>query len=165
MALHVRALDLDRPGDVELGRQLVEEYAVFTADENRDYGVVDIDFPTLRALLPDLHDFEGRYRGGAFLVATVDDDVAGGVGIAPYRGGACEMNRLWLRAPFRGRGQGRALVAACLDHARTAGFRRMVLDVVPYRTGAIALYRSFGFDDAEPIHDYPFEMVSLARDF
>lgn len=164
MPLHVRALDLDDGDDVGLGRQLVDEYAVFTAEENREFGVVDIDLAVLRELLPDLRDFAGRYRAGAYLLALVDDAVAGGVGITPYGDDSCEMNRLWLRAPFRGGGSGRALVAACLEHARGAGFRRMVLDVVPYRTRAIALYRSFGFDDSEPVHEYPFPMVSLARD-
>jgi ribosomal protein S18 acetylase RimI-like enzyme len=40
----------------------------------------------------------------------------------------------------------------------------MVLDVVPYRDRAIALYRSFGFVDVDTIHEYPFEMRALARD-
>jgi hypothetical protein len=35
---------------------------------------------------------------------------------------------------------------------------------VPHRIRAIALYRSFGFRDAEPIHEYPFDMLAFARD-
>jgi GNAT superfamily N-acetyltransferase len=160
----IRAIDLDDPADVELGRELVEEYALFTADENRQLGINDVDLPLLRRILPDLRDFAGRYRGGAYLVATVDGAVAGGVGIAESGGGTCEMNRLWLRDGHRGRGAGRALVDACLEHARGLGFTRMVLDVVPYRTGAIALYRAFGFADIDPIHEYPFAMVAMGRD-
>jgi ribosomal protein S18 acetylase RimI-like enzyme len=164
VTLHIRALDLDDEHDAELGRALVEEYVVFTADEARDFGVYAVDLPTLRRIIPDLHDFAGRYRTGAYLLATRGDVIAGGVGIARVDDRTCEMNRLWLRAGDRGTGMGRGLVAACLDHARALGFGRMVLDVAPYRTGAIALYKSFGFTDTDAIHEYPFDMVSLARD-
>ena len=164
MTLAVRRLDLDDAADVALGLTLVEEYVLFTADESRGHGHTEVDVPTLRRIIPDLRDFAGRYRGGAYLVASRDGDVAGGVGITRYDDRVCEMNRLWLRAPFRGIGAGRALVGACLDHARDLGFARMVLDVVPYRRRAIALYRSFGFVDTDPIHKYPFVMVALARD-
>ena len=40
----------------------------------------------------------------------------------------------------------------------------MALDVVPERTAAIALYRSLGFRDTAPLHEYPFPMVFLARE-
>jgi ribosomal protein S18 acetylase RimI-like enzyme len=55
-------------------------------------------------------------------------------------------------------------VTVCLDHARGLGFRRMVLDVVPHRKRAIALYEAFGFTHTAPIHQYPFDMIALARD-
>jgi GNAT superfamily N-acetyltransferase len=164
VSLSVRALDLDDPHDVALGRMLVEEYVAFTADEARTAGMHDIDLPTLRTLIPDLRDFTARYRDGAFLVAHENGEPAGGVGITPGGDGTCEMNRLWLRAPYRGEGNGRTLIEASLDHARRLGYRRMVLDVAPYRTRATALYRSLGFVDAPPVHEYPFEMVALARD-
>jgi GNAT superfamily N-acetyltransferase len=164
VTLRVRALDLDDPHDVALGRALVDEYVVFTAEENHSAGVGDVDVPLLRRIIPDLHDFVGRYRGGGYLVATRDGDVAGGVGVASYDARTCEMNRLWLREPYRGDGAGRVLATASLDHARRLGFERMVLDVVPYRTAAIALYRSLGFEPVEAIHDYPFAMLAFARD-
>jgi len=116
-------------------------------------------------LIPDLHDFAGRYlRGGAFLVAQLDGGVAGAVGITPGNDGACDMNRLWIRPAFRRAGVGRRLCEASLETARTLGFVRMALDVVPERTAAIALYRSLGFRDTAPLHEYPFPMVFLARE-
>ena len=51
-----------------------------------------------------------------------------------------------------------------MDAARDLGFGRMALGVVPGRTNAIALYRSLGFVETAPSHEYPFEMVFLARD-
>jgi ribosomal protein S18 acetylase RimI-like enzyme len=161
--LSVRSLDLDDAADVALGYELVEEYVVFTAEEGRAHDHTSMDIEMLRKIIPDLRDFAGRYRGGAYLVASRGGEVAGGVGIARYDEHTCEMNRLWLRAPYRGSGAGRELVTASLDHARALGFERMVLDVVPFRTRAIALYRSFDFRDTEPIHEYPFEMLALGR--
>jgi putative acetyltransferase len=154
----IRALR-DEPADIELGTALVREYVVATAQETGH------DVELILTLIPELHDFAGHYlRGGAFLIAETEGDVAGGVGVTPGPFGRCEMNRLWTRPGFRRTGLGRALGAASIDTARDLGFRHMTLDVVPQRIHAVALYRSLGFVDAPPIHDYPFAMVSLARD-
>jgi ribosomal protein S18 acetylase RimI-like enzyme len=166
VTLDIRLLDLADSADVELGRALVVEYVDFTVDEmvrvwgswkGGDTGV-DVE-----KLVPDLVDFAGRYHDGAFLVASTHGGTAGGVGITRLDDARCEMNRLWLRVQHHRRGYGGALVAACLDRARAMGFTEMVLDVAPYRERAIALYRSFGFVDAPAVHEYPFEMVPLAR--
>jgi len=149
----------DEPADIELGTALVREYVVATAQETGH------DVELILTLIPELHDFAGHYlRGGAFLVAETGDQVEGGVGVTPGSAGRCEMNRLWTRPGFRRAGLGRALGAAAMDAARDLGFRHMTLDVVPERIHAIALYRSLGFVDSPPMHDYPFAMVSLARD-
>ncbi len=160
----VRRLDLDDPGDVALGCALIEEYVTFTADEMVRRAGIELDAATITRLVPDLADFAGRYRDGAFLLATSGETVAGGVGITRLDERVCEMNRLWLREAYRGAGRGRLLVGACITHAEALGFERMLLDVAPYRTRAIALYESFGFTATPPIHEYPFEMVPLGRD-
>jgi putative acetyltransferase len=149
----------DVPADVALGTELVREYVVATAQE------VGQDVEIILGLVPDLHDFAGRYfHGGAFLVAETDETIAGAVGVTPYTDARCEMNRLWTRPGFRRSGLGRALCEASMDAARNLGFRQMTLDVVPGRTHAIALYRSLGFVEVPPAHDYPFEMVFLGRE-
>jgi putative acetyltransferase len=145
--------------DVALGLELVREYVEATADETGH------DRARILPLIPELRDFAGHYlgSGGAFLVADQPDGVAGGVGVTPLDASSCEMNRLWVRAPFRRRRLGHALALASMDAARELGFARMVLDVVPTRTGALALYERLGFTETEPIHEYPFAMVPLAR--
>ena len=149
----------DEPDDVEIGTTLVREYVVATALETGH------DIELILPLVPELHDFAGWYlREGAFLVADSGGTIGGGVGVTPGADGLCEMNRLWIRPGFRRDGLGRALCEESLVAARALGFRRMALDVVPERTGAIALYRSLGFVDAPPLHDYPFAMIPLARD-
>jgi putative acetyltransferase len=155
----------DSPADVDLGRAIVREYVVATAEEQAGPG----EPPDLEAILPhipDWDDFAGRFlhSGGAFVVATVDDALAGCVGITPLGDGVCEMNRLWVRPPFRALGLGRQLAVASMDEARALGFTRMLLDVLPQRTGAIALYESMGFVTVPPSHEYAFAMVFLGRD-
>jgi ribosomal protein S18 acetylase RimI-like enzyme len=160
MTLRIRALE-PTPGDIELGAALVYEYVVATAEET------GIDVDVILGIIPDVKadGFADRYLdGGAYLVADDEGDIVGGVGIAPLDERTCEMNRLWIRAPFRRGGHARTLCEASLDAARELGFRRMALDVVPERTGAIALYESLGFTAAPATHEYPFPMVFLARD-
>jgi carbonic anhydrase len=150
----------DTSDDVALGRTLVREYVVATAEETNQ----DVDY--IISLVPDIDDFAGRYltSGGGYLVVEIDGDVAGGVGITPRTDGECEMNRLWIRPGFRSSGAGRALAEASLSAARELGFTRIVLDVVPSRTRAIEIYRSLGFTGIEPFHDYGFGMVAFAKE-
>jgi ribosomal protein S18 acetylase RimI-like enzyme len=164
LTIELRAL-VDTPGDVDLGRALVREYVIATAEEQAGPdGEPDIE--RILPYIPDWDDFAGRYlhRGGAFIVATVDGAVAGCVGVTPLDGGVCEMNRLWVRDPFRALGLGRRLADASMDEARGLGFTRMLLDVLPVRTQAIRLYRSLGFVEVPATHDYAFPMVFMGRD-
>jgi ribosomal protein S18 acetylase RimI-like enzyme len=162
--VELRALT-DTAGDVALGQMLVREYVVATAAEQSgtsDREAVERILP----YIPDWDDFAGRFlrAGGAFVVAHVDGDLSGCVGVTRLEPTVCEMNRLWVRSPYRSAGVGRALAVASMDEARRLGFTRMLLDVLPQRTGAIALYRSLGFVEVPPIHEYAFEMVFLGRD-
>jgi putative acetyltransferase len=155
----------DTPADVDLGRDIVREYVVATAHEQAGPGE-DPDIARILPYIPDWDDFAGRYlhRGGAFVIATVDAALAGCVGVTPLDDRVCEMNRLWVRPPFRKLGLGRQLALRSMEDARGLGFVRMLLDVLPARSTAIALYRSLGFTDVEPTHEYAFPMVFLGRD-
>ena len=50
-----------------------------------------------------------------------------------------------VAADHRGRGVGSALLAEAIVWARSVGVEKLVLSVYPHNTGAIALYRKFGF--------------------
>ena len=156
---------VDSASDVELGTELVREYVVATAFEQAAPGE-DPDIAAILPHIPDWDDFAGRFlhSGGTFVVATVDGAVAGCVGITPLGDGVCEMNRLWVREPFRTGGLGRRLAVASMDAARRLGFRRMLLDVIPVRTRAIALYESLGFVEVPATHEYAFPMRFFGRE-
>lgn len=72
-----------------------------------------------------------------------------------------EFRMLAVAPDAQGRGVGRALVAACLERSRDAGFTGMALSSLPEQTGGHALYRSVGFERA-PERDWaPYPGVDL----
>ena len=76
----------------------------------------------------DLRDIERHYaEGGGFFSVLLDDGrVVGTVAAVPKSETACEIKRLYLLAPYRGRGQGRALMQHVLGWARAAGFHEAI---------------------------------------
>lgn len=89
--------------------------------------------------------------GGALLLAR--DEAARGVGcvgIRDHDGRACEIKRLYVHCCSRRRGIARALLRAAIDQARAMGYEEMLLTTLPDEMpGVVALYRSYGFEDAE----------------
>jgi putative acetyltransferase len=125
--------------DIERARSLMAEYiATLPKAHNGAAGDQDV------AELP------GAYAPprGRLLLAEVDGEVAGCVALREQGPATCEMKRLYVRGAFRGRGVGRALIAALLEEARQAGYARMRLDTLPSMSAALALYQGFGFRPA-----------------
>ena len=124
--------------DVERVRRLFREYA--------DSLGVDLAFQGFAeevAALPDGYDV---------LLVSGDD---GCVGVRPFDEGICEMKRLYVRPPARGRGLGRELALAAIEHARALGYRTMRLDTMPMMDEAQALYASLGFVEIPPYRHNP----------
>ena len=128
--------------DVALVRVLFREYA--------DSLGVDLSFQGFDdelAALPAGYD--------AVLVAHVDREPAGCVGVRPLDPTTCEMKRLYVRPAARGTGLGRALALRAIDHARAIGYERMLLDTLPTMAAARSLYRELGFVEIEPYRHNP----------
>lgn len=71
--------------------------------------------------------------------------------------GDCEMKRLYVAEPGRGRGVGTALVTAVIAAARQRGYRAMLLDTLSGMTAALRLYEHAGFARIAAYNDTPLD--------
>jgi ribosomal protein S18 acetylase RimI-like enzyme len=102
---------------------------------------------------PELADVTGRASRSELLVVRDDGRIVGAVALvlAGDFGNVIafdeesEFRMLVVDPAAQGRGIGELLVATCLDRAREAGKRRMVLSTDPRMTSAHRLYRRLGF--------------------
>jgi GNAT superfamily N-acetyltransferase len=106
----------------------------------------------------ELAGLPGNYAppDGRLLLAEYTGELAGCVALHKRDADICEMKRLYLRPPFRGKGIGRALTEAVIAEARKVGYHRMRLDTVePVMKDAVAMYRRFGFQEIAPYRVNP----------
>ncbi|HHV21166.1 MAG TPA: GNAT family N-acetyltransferase [Propionibacterium sp.] len=79
----------------------------------------------------------------------------GGVASVQHVGGVAELNRIIVAPEARRTGCGRALLAAGIEAAREVEGEEMLLEVRHDNAPALALYRSFGFEEiARRAHYY-----------
>ena len=137
---------------------LISDYVKATAAE------MGVTPESIAPLIEGYQSFPaGFYPHGDFLVAQVDGEAAGCLGIHGINETLCEMRSLWVGPLWRGRGVAKSLIEASLERSAKIGFQLMGLDVLPTRLGAIGLYKKLGFEDCPCWHDYEFEMVGLSR--
>lgn len=87
---------------------------------------------------------------GSMLVAELDGEVAGYACMARWRpkeGYRHSLeNSVYVAPDHQGRGLGRALMVALIEHARAAGAHRMYADIEAGNTASIRLHESLGFE-------------------
>jgi putative acetyltransferase len=113
-----REFGIDRPGTAYYDKALDDMYAGFQAP------------------------------GSRYHIGIVDGLIAGGGGIYPSPGlpdSACELVKMYLSAPARGKGLGIRLMQACLTFARECGYRQVYLETMPELQKAISIYENCGF--------------------
>ena len=101
---------------------------------------------------------EGR---GAFLVASRSGRPVGCGAVRRIDPQTGELKRMYVRREHRGRGVGRALLAALEAEARALGLRRLVLETGVRQNEAIALYRRCGFTGIPAFAEYALSPLSL----
>src|SRR5262245_46031812 len=90
---------------------------------------------------------EGAEGQGAFLVATREHRPVGCGAVRRIEARTGEIKRMYVTPEERGRGVGRALLAALEGEARALGLSRLVLETGVRQQEAVALYRRAGFVD------------------
>lgn len=112
----------------------------------------------------ELADLSAHYgpSGGCVLLALEGEEAVGAVCLRKLDSEACEMKRLFVPPPYRGKGIAKALVNTLFDAARERNYRVMRLDTGSFMTEALALYHSFGFVRIPPY--YPVDQT-LASEF
>jgi putative acetyltransferase len=98
---------------------------------------------------------------GAFLVAYAGDEAIGCGALRRLDGATAEIKRMFVTADRRGRGIGRALLAALEAEGRRLGVTRLVLETGDRQPEAIALYNAFGFTRIPSFGDYARSPLSV----
>jgi GNAT superfamily N-acetyltransferase len=127
-----------------------------------------------------LADLAARYGGSGddTLVALTDFDPPTGAFFAAYDGSRlvgcggwrahgedAELKRMYTAPAIRGRGLARRMLVVIEESARTAGFKRVVLETGDQQPEAIRLYESAGYDRIEDFGFYKGQagVLSYAR--
>ncbi|MGQ0541911.1 MAG: GNAT family N-acetyltransferase [Blastocatellia bacterium] len=104
------------------------------------YGVEEHDHEILD------HPFEYVIKtGGQIFFAFVGEAVAGTVALIKIDGESFELSKMAVSPEFQGRGLGDLLMRACVDHAKAANAKSIILESNTKQAAAINLYRKFGF--------------------
>ncbi|PZS13339.1 MAG: GNAT family N-acetyltransferase [Pseudonocardiales bacterium] len=145
---------MDRPGD--LGWVVVAHGELYS----REFGW-DTSFETLVArIVADYAERHDDQREAAW-IAEVDDVRVGCVFCVTEDADTARLRILLVDPAARGQRLGSRLVKTCIDFARAAGYRRMVLWTNHPLVAARAIYLAAGFQlTAEhPHHSYGVDLV------
>jgi putative acetyltransferase len=125
---------------------------------------------TLFALEPKdevvLGDPQGQViaHGGRILFALDGDDAVGCCALMALPDGGFEVAKMAVADAYKGRGLGRALMAAAVERAKAAGAPRLYLETNSGLAPALALYRSFGFEEIRPQTPSPYARADVVME-
>ena len=97
---------------------------------------------------------EVAHGRGAFLVASRRGAAVGCGAVRRIGDGVGEIKRMFVVRADRGRGAGRAILAALEREARALGLSRLCLETGVRQTVAMVLYERAGFSRVEPYGEY-----------
>jgi DNA-binding MarR family transcriptional regulator/GNAT superfamily N-acetyltransferase len=127
------------PGDIGW---IVERHGALYAEE---YGW-NAEFEAMVAEIGAafLHGFDPRRE--ACWIAERDGERLGSIALARRSDAVAQLRLLLVEPAARGHGLGVRLVSECLDFARRAGYRRIMLETYSVLTAARRIYADVGFE-------------------
>ena len=84
-------------------------------------------------------------KGGAIIMASVDDEIAGTVALKFVEKGVYEFTKMAVDEKFQGQKIGLALAEAAIEKAESLGAKKIILYSSTKLVPAINLYRKLGF--------------------
>src|SRR5215831_7984475 len=122
---------------------------------------------TLFALEPNDHlvlgDPQGQIiaGGGEVLFALEDGEVVGCCALIKLADSGFGLAKMAVADGHKGKGYGRALLAAAVAFARSAGAPRLYLETNSALAPALSLYRGFGFAEITPAVPSPYARADV----
>jgi len=86
-------------------------------------------------------------KGGEIFFAVSDNKPVGTVALVEHSPSEFELAKMAVASEFHGRGIGKLLMKACVEHARSVGKTHIFLESNTGLEPAIALYRRSGFKE------------------
>lgn len=142
----------DRPEEV---LSLFTEYTQMLVSHDPSFQIY-LDIQHYEDEIRNLEAKYGRPEGRLYL-ALWEGKAVGCIALRKLDDGCCEMKRLYVRPAFRGNKIGEALVDRIIQDAKAIGYRRMLLDTLPFLESAIHMYRKRGFYEIPCYNDSPVE--------
>jgi GNAT superfamily N-acetyltransferase len=139
-----RTVPSNEPPATELVAAMVDEVSEL-------YGRIDV--PGAPTATPE--DLSAQ-RGGAFLVVYEDGVAIAGGGLKRLDDIACEIKRMYVVPPARGRGHASTLLQALEDEARRLGYAIARLDTGEHQPAAQAMYERAGYAPIGNFNANPF---------
>jgi len=94
---------------------------------------------------PDLDDIAAHYAQAIFLTARIGSALVGTGALMPRNSRTAEIVRMSVARTARRCGIGRAILQVLVEHARQAGYQRVILETTATWQEVIAFYLDFGF--------------------
>ncbi|EWG11642.1 GNAT family N-acetyltransferase [Cytobacillus firmus] len=114
------------------------------------------------SLNPDLNSLTETYsaEGALFLAGLIDNELVCTGAITNEGNGECRLQRMSVKKEFRGQGIAGMMVRKLEDHAKAAGYIKVVLETNIAWDNAVNLYKSCGYKEYK-MED---EMIHLSKD-
>jgi ribosomal protein S18 acetylase RimI-like enzyme len=94
---------------------------------------------------PDLDDIGLTYANAVFLVAWQNNKIVGTGALVPKSSDTAEIVRMSVAANMRRNGIGEKILQKLCEHAKSNGYKRLVLETTDSWHEVIEFYKKFGF--------------------
>ena len=140
---------------------LFQEYTDMLVDREPEFAA----YLRLQDYQREVQHLEEKYGlpHGRLYLLRVDGAAAGCIALRRLDAESCELKRLYVRPPYRGRGLAGLLVDRTLEDARQIGYGCVLLDTFPFLREAIGMYRRRGFREVPSYNGSPMEDLIYLR--